>query len=176
MNLEALRNAASAAGSFSVAGLSPELTAVFALGIFCLILLVVLIRQHRRISRLLRGKGNVSIEDSIIELAKELDSLNQFREESEEYLKLVEQRLRRSVQSIETKRFNPFNGTGAGGNQSFASAFVNENGDGLILSSLYSSERMSIFAKPVSAFASTYELTEEEDEALKDARKGVALK
>lgn len=151
--------------------LTPQDMSIIGLGIFCLILLFAFMYEHRRISRILRGKNTLTIEDSIIELAKELDSLNDFKEASEEYLKLVEKRLRKSVQGIETRRFNAFKGTGAGGNQSFACAFVNENGDGIILSSLYASDRMSVFAKPVSEFSSTYELTEEEQHALEVAKK-----
>lgn len=151
--------------------LSPQDISIISLGAFCILLLVLYVQLYRRLNRILRGKNTLTIEDSIIELAKELDTLNEFKEGSEEYLKLVEQRLRKSVQGIETRRFNAFKGTGAGGNQSFACAFVNENGDGIILSSLYASDRMSVFAKPVEEFTSTYELTEEEDLALKSAKK-----
>lgn len=152
-----------------------ELLIISLLALICVILLGVVMHAHRRITRLLRGKNTMTIEESIIELAKELDSLTDFKEKAEVYHELVEQRLRKSVQSIETKRFNPFKGTGAGGNQSFASAFINENGDGLILSSLYSSDRMSVFAKPVQGFGSSFELTEEEQAALDDAKKRVAF-
>ncbi len=152
-------------------GLSQEMLAILILVVFCIVLMIVLIMQNRRITRLMRSTKSVSIEDTIIELAREIDTLNEFKEDSEKYLKVVEKRLRKSVQAIETKRFNPFKGTGAGGNQSFACAFVNENGDGLILSSLYSSDRMSVYAKPVEDFKSTYELTEEEETALVDAKK-----
>ncbi len=151
--------------------LTPEDMSILALALLSLILLFGIIYEHRRLNRILRGKNTLTIEDSIIELAKELDTLNEFKEASEEYLKLVEKRLRKSVQAIETKRFNAFKGIGAGGNQSFATAFVNENGDGLILSSLYASDRVSVFAKPVSAFTSTYELTDEELDALEVAKK-----
>ena len=154
-----------------ISTLSPQDISIIALGVFCLFLLFLFLSQHRRLNRILRGKNTLTIEDSIIELAKELDTLNEFKEGSEEYLKLVEQRLRKSVQGIETRRFNAFKGTGAGGNQSFACAFVNENGDGIILSSLYASDRMSVFAKPVEDFKSTYELTEEEEHALQAAKK-----
>jgi hypothetical protein len=156
-------------------GLSQEMLAILVLVVFCIVLLIVLIMQNRRITRLMRSTKSVSIEDTIIELAREIDTLNEFKEDSEKYLKVVEKRLRKSVQAIETKRFNPFKGTGAGGNQSFACAFVNENGDGLILSSLYSSDRMSVYAKPVEDFKSTYELTEEEETALVDAKKKCQL-
>lgn len=155
--------------------ISIELLIIIALSLLCIILLFVVWHAHRRISRILRGKNTLTIEESILELAKELDSLTNFKERAEEYHKDVEERLRKSVQSIETKRFNPFKGTGTGGNQSFASAFINENGDGLILSSLYSSDRMSVFAKPVQNFTSTFELTEEEAEALENAKNKVAF-
>lgn len=143
--------------------------AIIVLALFCITLLFLFISQQRRITRLLRGNNTITIEDSIIELAKELDTLAEFKSEAEKYFAVIERRLRKSVQAIETKRFNPFKGTGAGGNQSFASAFVNELGDGLILSSLYSSDRVSVFAKPVQKFKSQYELTEEEEQALTDA-------
>lgn len=159
----------------ALGAVSIELLIIIALAVLCLILLGFVIHAHKRITRMLRGNNTMTIEDSIIELAKELDNLTEFKDRAEEYHKLVEQRLRKSVQSIETKRFNPFKGTGAGGNQSFASAFINENGDGLILSSLYSSDRMSVFAKPVQGFASSFELTEEEAAALEDAQKRVSF-
>ncbi len=146
------------------------LAIIVILAILNIILLFTVIHAHTRITRMVGRKNSFNIEDAIIELAKELDDLNEFKEKSEEYHKNVEHRLKKSVQSIETKRFNPFKGTGTGGNQSFASAFVNENGDGLILSSLYSSDRMSVFAKPVQSFESSFELTEEEQSALDEAR------
>jgi plasmid maintenance system antidote protein VapI len=159
----------------ALGAVSIELLIIIGLAILCLILAMYVIHAHRRITRILRGNNTITIEDSIIELAKELDTLTDFKERAEEYHAQVEQRLRKSVQSIETKRFNPFKGTGAGGNQSFASAFINENGDGLILSSLYSSDRMSVFAKPVQGFTSSFELTEEEASALEDAQKRVSF-
>ncbi|MGH7249434.1 MAG: DUF4446 family protein, partial [Minisyncoccia bacterium] len=55
-------------------------------------------------------------------------------------------------------------------NQSFAIGMMNEDGDGLVLSSLYSRERMSIFAKPIKRGKSEYELTAEEKEALNKAK------
>ncbi len=151
--------------------LTPQDFSIIGLAVLSLILLAMVLYEHMRIGRILRGKNTLTIEDSILELAKELDSLNDFKDASEEYLKLVEKRLKKSIQGIDTKRFNAFKGTGSGGNQSFACAFINENGDGIVLSSLYASDRMSVFAKPISNFKSTYELTEEEEHALHSAKK-----
>ena len=47
---------------------------------------------------------------------------------------------------------------------------LDEEGDGLVISSLYSRERMSIFAKPIKNNKSEYELSMEEKEALSKAK------
>jgi hypothetical protein len=148
----------------------------FILATLILILMIMIMLLSKRISKLLKGAGTVSVEETLVTMHKQLEELESFREDSEKYLETVERRLRKSIQAVETVRFNPFKGTGSGGNQSFASAFLNELGDGLILSSLYASDRMSIFAKPVEKLESQFELTEEEDKVLKDAIDSMKVK
>jgi hypothetical protein len=142
-----------------------------------LVLLVItvlwIIKLEMRISKLLRGKGAKTIEESLINIQKEISDLQNFEKGTKSYLIGAEKRLRRSVQAVKTLRFNPFKGTGAGGNQSFASAFVNEEGDGIVISSLYSRDRVSVFAKGLSDFNSEYELSEEEKKVVKDAEETV---
>lgn len=123
-------------------------------------------RAKNRISRLLDGKNSKDIDEVLMKIYKNISSLNQFRSKTISDLSIVNEKLDRSIQSVETVRFNPFKGTGSGGNQSFATALLNENGDGVILSSLYSNDRVSVFAKPINQMSSTYELTEEEKQAL----------
>lgn len=169
MNLEPITTA------FLENARQPQFILLLIVSLLTIILLCLYIYEHRRVSRLLRGSKAMTIEDSLVEIAKELDSLTEYKENSEEYLKRVERRLRKSTQSIQTRRFNPFKGTGTGGNQSFAAAFLNEDGEGLIISSLYASDRMSVFAKPVHKFVSTFELTDEENAALEKAKEDVML-
>ena len=88
----------------------------------------------------------------------------------EAYLTTVEKRLRKSVQSINTVRFNPFKGTGSGSNQSFSTAFLNEEKDGVVISSLYSREHISIYSKPIKGGNSEYEMSDEEKESLENAK------
>lgn len=144
--------------------------------LICIVFLFFLIYLNSRINKLLGGSSAKSIEDSLVKMKENIDSLTQFKEESVKYLRAMEERVKRSTQSIETIRFNPFKGTGDGGNQSFCTAIINENGDGVILSSLYSRERVSIFSKPVKNFSPEYELTEEEKSALAKAKENLALK
>lgn len=67
-------------------------------------------------------------------------------------------------------RFNPFDEVG--GNQSFAVAFLNDHGDGVVISSLHSRETTRIYGKPVKSFAEHgFEFSAEEKQAIEAARK-----
>ena len=124
-----------------------------------------------KLHRLLLGKDGKSLEDTIIKAGENLDKLNEFQRESIAHFINVEKRLKRSVQAVETIRFNPFKGIGEGGNQSFSTSFVSENGDGAVISSLYSRDRVSIFSKPLQKFGSSFELTEEEKGVIEESKK-----
>ncbi|MES2437162.1 MAG: DUF4446 family protein [Patescibacteria group bacterium] len=141
------------------------------LGIFIIILLVWMNKMNNRLKGLLRGKNALTLEDSIGNITKELQDLKLFTKEMEEYLTTVETRLKNSLQAVETIRFNPFKGTGSGGNQSFSTSFINEHGDGVVLTSMYTRDRISMFAKPLKKFESEFELSEEELEAIETSKK-----
>ena len=137
----------------------------------CIILLVLwIIRLEIRIRKLLIGKNSRSLEDSIVSAGANLEKLNDFQKEVINHLQDVEKRLTRSIQAVETVRFNPFKGIGEGGSQSFSTTFLNENGNGAVISSLYSRDRMSVFSKPLRKFGSEFELTEEEKNVIAEAK------
>jgi hypothetical protein len=125
---------------------------------------------RRKIRTMLRGEKNCNVCESIDSVSQEIKALEKFKSEMEKYLVSVESRLRRSNQAVETIRFNAFRDSGVGGNQSFATAMINENGDGVVISSLYSRERVSVFSKQVSSFNSEIELSEEERKAISGAK------
>jgi hypothetical protein len=164
----------------SVASLQPFLVEIsrwlalaapyLAAGAFLLALLslLLLLSLRRRFKRLALGK-NGSIEESIAVLTREGKDIKEFRAELEKYLKLAESRLRTSVRGIGVVRFNPFQ-SGQGGNQSFAAAFIDEGGDGVVFSTLYARDRVGVYAKPLTAGASSFELSEEEKEAVRKAK------
>lgn len=142
--------------------------------IACIVLLAVLvIRLEYKMKKFLVSKSSKNIDESLQELNTKTKDLEKFRTELESYLKSVEKRLRRSVQSVHTIRFNPFKGTGSGGNQSFATSFINEEGDGVIISSMYSREHISVFSKPIKKNSSEFELSEEESVSLTEAKKNL---
>ncbi len=138
-----------------------------------LVILLVQLRLHRRLRRLALGR-NGSIEESVTILSRDMKEHKAFRAEVEKYLKLAEARMRGALSGIGVVRFNPFEGQGLGGNQSSAVAFIDEHGSGVVLSTLYSRDRVAVYTKPLAEGTSTYELTQEELSAIERAKEHIA--
>lgn len=73
-----------------------------------------------------------------------------------------------NIQKIGFIRFNPFED--AGGNMSFALALLDDHSNGIIISSLHGREGTRIYAKEIKQGKSESKLTEEELEAIKNAK------
>ncbi|MEK7471402.1 MAG: DUF4446 family protein [Patescibacteria group bacterium] len=129
---------------------------------------VWVIITEKRLKRFFLGKKAKDLEDTIISLERDLAELSKAKNTMQKDIATINAKLRKSICGLETIRFNPFPDQGS--NQSFAIGMLNEENDGLVISSLYSRERMSIFAKPVKNGKSEYELTTEEKEVLKKAQ------
>ena len=141
-------------------------------GLIGLVVILIgwIIRLEIKMKRFLKGQDGKSLEEVITLGIENLEKLNGFQREAINHFVNVEKRLNRSVQAVETIRFNPFKGEGLGGNQSFSTSFLSENGDGVVISSLYSRDRVSIFSKPLEKFESSFELTEEEKGVIKNSK------
>lgn len=144
--------------------------ALVVLIIIVIALVVFVVSLNNKLKKFLIGKSSTNLDESIESVNSSLKELNSFRTELESYLATVEKRLKKSVQAVHTVRFNPFKGTGSGSNQSFSTTFLNEEKDGVIISSLYSREHVSVYSKPVKKGTSEYELSDEEKEGLETAK------
>lgn len=132
------------------------------------ILLIWIIVLELRLRRLMRGKSGGDLEDLIKKISDDLDTLTLARTELKQDIETIRQRMRHHIRGIKTVRFNPFKDSGS--NQSFATAFVNDNGDGVVISSLYSRDRVGIYAKPLEGHKSEYELSDEEKRVILESR------
>jgi hypothetical protein len=133
-------------------------------GIAILVGIVWIVKTEKRLNKFFMGKKASDLEDTINVLQEEIKTLKQSKTTTEQELSIINKKLKQSIRGVETIRFNPFPDQGS--NQSFAIGMLNEEGNGVVISSLYSRERMSIFAKPIKNGKSEYELTNEEKEAL----------
>jgi len=106
------------------------------------------------------GTDAKTYEEALVHIATRIQVLEKDRDILIEATNNLDARLRKSITHTKMVRFNPFED--AGSNQSFAIGLLNEEGDGVVVSSLYARERMSVFAKPIQQHNSSHELTTEE--------------
>lgn len=140
-----------------------NLLAVIAAAII-LVLLFMIVRLEWRLNRIMRGRKANDLEEVMVGLNKETDRIRDKVIEIIGALHDLDARLKKSIRRVETVRFNPFRGEG--GNQSFATCFLDDTGDGVVISSLYSRDKVGIYAKPIKRLGSEFELTREEREAI----------
>ena len=93
-------------------------------------------------------------------LSERVDALNKLHHE-------LENLSQHTIQKVAVIRYNPFADTG--GDQSFAIAMLDSLGNGVVLSSLHSRTDTRVFAKPVQSGRSKFQLSDEEQDAIKKA-------
>lgn len=132
-----------------------------------ILIFIWLIILERRLRKLFKGSGGCDLEGILSGLKKELNGLGKRTRKTEKYLQALEPRLQKSLKNVGLVRFDSFEGVG--GKQSFSAAFLDENKNGAVISSLYGRDFNRIYAKPVEGGVSSYSLSQEEKEAIKKA-------
>jgi len=102
--------------------------------------------------------------------AKTLDEVTKIRAElvsAQQEIQKLRLELRNKVSSARLVRFNAFNDLGS--DLSFSMALIDDEKNGVVLSSIYGREESRTYAKPVQAGLSTYALTEEEMQVISEA-------
>jgi len=141
----------------------------YILSFFIAIILCWILIIEIRLKRIFSGFKAKNMESLIAEVTKKTKELEEERKKTELQISSIDKRLAQSIRNIETVRFNPF--PEVGGNQSFAMSLLNDEGNGVVISSLYARDRTSLFAKPIKAGQSEFELTKEEKNVLKKSIK-----
>jgi len=150
-----------------------EIYVLGALALVIIILFIWVIWLQNKLGKLLVGKSK-NLDESLSLITKEITDLKKFQSTAETTFSNHDTRLKKTVSGVETVRFNPFKGDGSGGNQSFATAFLNEKKNGVIISSMYSRDHISVFSKPIKNLISEQgELTIEEREAMNKAQDSI---
>jgi len=104
------------------------------------------------------------------EYVNKVAQLERNYEKSNDRLTPIEHKLRASIDRAEILRFRAFEDVGS--DLSFAVAFLNQEGNGLVLSSIHSREEARIYAKPINGGQSIYSLSDEEKEVILKAMIG----
>ncbi len=114
----------------------------------------------RRYKTLLRGKEGANLEQMILANHEEVARVSDRLTDIERSLNNHESRLIKKVSAPQMIRYNAF--AEAGNDLSFSMAMLDEDGNGMVLSSIYGREESRVYAKPFVKGESTYPLTPEE--------------
>jgi hypothetical protein len=137
---------------------------IYIISFILILVLIWILVLEKRLKYFFLGTKAKNLEESIEEISKQIKEVKNTQIEINKHLKIVDQRLSKTIREVKVIRFNPFED--AGSNQSFAISLMNDKKDGVIISSLYARDRMSIFAKPINNGESEFELSKEEKEVL----------
>mgnify|MGYP001037875607 CR=1 FL=1 len=124
-------------------------------------------KTNKRITQFFNGKDGKSIEKVLEYEMRKLKKTEEDIKKLAQNIKWIEGIALKSVHKVGVVRFNPFRDIG--GDQSFSIALLDYKDNGVVVSSLHSAEGTRVYAKPILKNKSKYQLTKEEEEALKKA-------
>jgi len=158
-------------------GIPYELVIIIGANFFLIFILFLMNLSNRKKIRRLRAKYNrfmdglsdANIEEVLENLISKTNSLIEKNKQLEYRLNQLESSLHYCVQKFSVVRYNAFDDVGS--DLSFSIALLNDNDDGLVISSLYSRESSSTYAKPIVGGKSRYALSAEELKAIDNAKK-----
>ena len=161
----------------SILELDPKLLAILAvLFVMMVFTLVLLIFSRLEISRLkekydalVEYLGNGESRDILQECAAIIRSLEYENRVQEKELAEVFAILSNCIQKVAIVRYNAFDNVGS--DLSYSIAFLDNEDNGIVLSSLFGRDSSTAYAKPINQGNSKYVLTDEEREAISSARK-----
>jgi hypothetical protein len=110
--------------------------------------------------------GNLEsiLEEHVLQVRQATERVSELNELTHQ----MEYASRSHIQRLGFLRFNPFRDSG--GDQSFAVALADQDGNGVVISSLHGRDSTRVYAKPLATWESAYPLTDEERLAIRQAR------
>jgi len=126
-------------------------------------------RLRSRLRRILSDNGSTGLDEVLAGHATRIEQLGSRVDALTALQRELETATGRSLQKVGVVRFNPFQDSG--GDQSFAIAMLDQRGSGVVVSSLHGRAETRIFAKQVTNGRSTHSLSDEEQQAIREALK-----
>ena len=140
------------------------IVALLAIDVLLIVLFFLIATKIRKIFK----SESMNLEEVLLDLRKHEKASSEELENLGKRIGMLEHELPKSIRKVGLVRYNPF--SDAGGDQSFALALLDENKNGIVISSLYGREMNRIYAKLIEGGQSQkYQLTEEEKKAINEA-------
>ncbi len=152
-------------------GLTAFLAALAIVDITLMIVALILLRRLRLVTGqyrlLMQGPSGSDLDAVLRRFASDLDGSLRRLAALEQLRAADRAQIEKCVQRVGVVRFSAFSDTGS--DLSFTAAFLNEQGDGVVLTSLFGRDQSRTYAKPIHGAQSTYVLTDEEKSAIASA-------
>lgn len=136
----------------------------FIIGVFLVSLMLRVRKAQSRMRLLLSGVDGADLEDVLVQHGKLREELKRQVINLEGRTETIERKLLRSKRHVGLVRYDAFEDIG--GLQSFAMAIYDDNGDGVVLSSIIGRAEGRVYGKPLMAGKSDRNLTNEEQQAI----------
>ncbi|MHA6531578.1 DUF4446 family protein [Paenibacillus sp. BAC0078] len=150
-----------------------EQLSLFIMGFaFVIILLAIVLivqgakirKMRRRYEAMMTGNGVEDLETLLIDLKNQGDMLEEGQREHKAMIEAAQAKIRGMKSKVALKRYNAF---GERGNDlSFSLAILDDNRNGIVLTSLHNRENSYIYSKPLENGESQYPLSPEEKEVI----------
>lgn len=134
-------------------------------------LIVLVLNLKKKLKSFMAGTDGASLEGVLANLAERSAMLESTMHSHKEALEFLDGRIKRSIRGYSLIRYNAY--PDAGGEQSFASGLLDEHGDGYVLSVISNRNHVGVYAKKVIGGKADVSLTEEEQQALEEAKQAI---
>ena len=147
---------------------------IIATSALCLISIIILIitlckqkKLRRRVDNLTRGKDTESMEDIMLNFFERIESLEDGEKTTRSDIRSIKDNLKITYQKAGLVKYDAFREMS--GALSYSLALLDKENNGVLISSMYSREGCYTYAKEIVNGKSEINLSEEEEEALKQA-------
>lgn len=120
-------------------------------------------------NKLMSGLSDGNLEQLLENCIENLHKVSMKNKEIELQVNNIERNVINCIQKVGVIRFNAFDNVGS--DLSFAVSLLDNNDNGVVISSIYSRESSSTYAKPIQNGKSKYTLSAEELQAIDSAKK-----
>ncbi len=148
------------------------IVALLVLLVSLIVLIVLVVRMRKTLASFMTGKDGGSLESTLAWLTQKSATTDETLEAHKEALEILDRRVKKSIRGYSLVRYNAYESSG--GQQSFATGLLDEHEDGYILSVITSRSHVGVYAKKINRGVPEISLTDEETEALQDAKKNLS--
>ena len=151
---------------------------IASLGVLVIVLFIMVCISLSKVKKLKQRyekfmeKEDINLEELLVQYTKKLNVLLQNEKEMQSSIEHMEGIVKDCVQKVGIVRYQAIPNMGA--DLSYTVALLNKDNDGVVFNGIYGRDGCYTYAKPVKDGKSTYNLSEEEEQAISQAIKKVS--